>query len=301
MPIQARGEAAYFYAGPFGVILNGKDIRIIGVPKTVDNDLMGTDHTPGYGSAAKYVAATMQEIVRDCAVYTMEAVTIIEVMGRDAGWLTASSALPRIVGGAAPDYVYMPEVNFDLEEFYKDIAEAFKVKPNLTVAVCEGIRFADGTYVGESAQSGVRDTFGHKYLAGTAKMLTELVKEKFGCKVRAIDLNVPQRCASHIASLTDLEESVQIGRAAVEAAVSGKTGVTMAYIRKSTDPYKIEIGSVDVAKVANQVYKVPREFINQRGNNVTDECLRHILPLINGEAKVVYNKGIPVHFAIPRA
>ena len=278
----------------------GSDVRVIGVPKTVDSDLMGTDHTPGYGSAAKYVATTVQEIVRDCAVYTTKAVTIVEVMGRDAGWLTASAGLPRLIGCGAPDLIYMPEVDFCLEEFYEDVEKEFAKKPNLVIAVCEGIRFADGAYVGEGAQSGVRDTFGHKYLSGTAKYLTELVKEKFGCKVRAVDLNLPQRCAAHIGSLTDIEESVAIGKAAVEAAVSGKTGVTMAFIRKSTEPYVIEIGSVDVAEVANQVYKVPREFINERGNNVTDGCLRHILPLIQGETKVIYNKGMPVHFIIPK-
>ncbi|MCL2018416.1 MAG: 6-phosphofructokinase [Oscillospiraceae bacterium] len=276
------------------------DIRFVGVPKTVDNDLMGTDHTPGYGSAAKYVATTLQEIVRDCAVYTTKAVTIVEVMGRDAGWLTASAALPRLIGTGAPDLVYMPEVDFNLEEFYEDVEKEFAIKPNLTIAVCEGIRFADGTYVGEGAQSGVRDTFGHKYLSGTAKYLTELVKEKFGCKVRAVDLNLPQRCAAHIGSLTDIEESVALGKSAVGFAVSGKTGITMAYKRISTEPYKIEIGCEDVANVANKVYEVPRKFINERGNNVTDECLKHIAPLIQGETKVVYEKGMPVHFVIPK-
>jgi 6-phosphofructokinase 1 len=279
---------------------NGSDISFIGVPKTVDNDLMGTDHTPGYGSAAKYVAATMQEIVRDCAVYTTKAVTIVEVMGRDAGWLTASAALPRLIGCGEPDLVYLPEVDFAYDEFFFDIKEIFNEKPNIVIAICEGIRFAGGIYVGEAAQSGIRDSFGHKYLSGTAKYLTELVKEKFNCKVRAVDLNLPQRCAAHIASKTDIDESVMLGKAAVETAVSGKTGVTMTFRRATTNPYKIEVAYEAVKNVANKVYKVPRTFINERGNNVTDGCLKHIQPLILGETDVQYKEGIPVHFVIPK-
>ena len=273
------------------------EMRVMGVPKTIDNDLCGTDHTPGYGSAAKYIATTMQEIIRDCAVYTTKAVTIVEIMGRDAGWLTAAAALPRIVTGTETDYVYLPEVDFSLENFFTDIENAFKKHPNIVVAVSEGIRYADGKYVGEGPQSGAADVFGHKYLSGTGKALEIAVKEKFGCKVRSIELNLPQRCAAHLTSKTDLNESRAAGLTAVKKSVAGTTGCMIAYVRAEGE-YSISYEPKDISKIANAVRSVPREFINAAGNNVTDECLEYIKPLIAGETAPVWKEGLPVHFVI---
>ena len=274
------------------------EMRVMGVPKTIDNDLAGTDHTPGFGSAAKYIASTMQEIVRDCAVYTTKAVTIVEIMGRDAGWLTASAGLANLVNGNGPDYLYLPEVAFDLDAFFADIEKAFEKHPNIVIGVSEGIRFADGRYVGEGAQSGSTDAFGHKYLSGTGKELEYAVKDKFGCKVRSIELNLPQRCAAHLASDTDLTESQTCGGTAMDAAVSGKTGCMVAMIREDGEEYRLRYETSEIAKIANAVRSVPREFINEAGNNVTDECLKWILPLIQGGADIVYENGLPVHFVI---
>ena len=278
------------------------EMRVMGVPKTIDNDLMGTDHTPGFGSAAKYIATEKQEIVRDCSVYTVKAVTIVEIMGRDAGWLTASAALPNLVNGCGPDYVYLPEVPFDMDAFFGDVERAFEKHPNVVIAVSEGARFADGHYVGEGTQSGAVDVFGHKYLEGTAKTLENAVKEKFGCKVRSIELNLPQRCASHLASATDISESDLCGEDAVGAALSGVTGSMIAMERvdspESKFGYRIRYTTKDVSTIANAVRTVPREWIVPENNNVTDECLRWILPLIQGETKPFWKDGLPEHFVI---
>ncbi|MBR7184864.1 MAG: 6-phosphofructokinase [Clostridia bacterium] len=274
------------------------EMHIVGVPKTIDNDLVVTDHTPGFGSAAKYLAVTMQEIIRDCAVYTTKAVTIVEIMGRDAGWLTASAAIGRAVNGIAPDLVYLPERTFDLQEFFASVRRALEVHPNVVVAVSEGIRFADGTYVGEGTQSGAVDAFGHKYLSGTGKALELAVKAEIGCKVRSVELNICQRCASHVASETDLEESVNVGRAAVKHAAEGVTREMMTIDRISTKPYVYQIGHSDIDLIANQVKEVPAEFINEAGNNVTDACVEYLLPLIAGEVSPAYENGLPVHVII---
>ncbi len=274
------------------------EMCIIGIPKTIDNDLVLTDHTPGFGSAAKYIAVTMQEIIRDCAVYTKKAVTIVEIMGRDAGWLTASAALGRTVSGVAPDYVYLPECVFNMQNFYADVRRALESHPNVVIAVSEGVRLANGTYVGEGTQSGVTDAFGHKYLSGTGKALELAIKEEIGCKVRSVELNISQRCGAHIASLTDLSESVAVGRSAVVAASKGVTRQMMTIIRKSTNPYVFEVGHEDVSKIANQIKEVNGEFINATGNNVTDECLEYLLPLIDGEVSPKYEKGLPVHIIV---
>lgn len=277
---------------------NDYEMRLIGVPKTIDNDLVGTDHTPGYGSAAKYIAVTVSEIIRDCAVYTKPAVTIAEIMGRDAGWLTAASAIGRVVNGVAPDFVYLPERNFNMEEFFEDVREKLKQKPNVVVAVSEGLRFADGRYVGEGSQSGATDVFGHRYLAGTGKMLENAIQNEIGCKVRSVELNLPQRCAGHLASATDIEESIRVGKAAVAAALDGKSRVMMVIDRISDEPYLSGISSADIAGIANRVKYVPDEFINARGNNVTDACCRYLLPLIRGERQPLYQDGLPVHCVI---
>ena len=274
------------------------EVRVIGVPKTIDNDLCGTDHSPGFGSAAKYIAVTMQEIIRDCSVYRVPAVTVVEIMGRDAGWLTASSALGKLVSGVAPDLVYLPERAFDLEKFFADLERIQKDHPAVVVAVSEGIRFADGRYVGEGTQSGATDAFGHKYLAGTGKMLELAIKDRLGCKVRSIEVNLPQRCAAHLQSKTDIDESVCVGKTAVSAAISGESRVMMGIQRVSTNPYAAKIEGADISKIANQVRGVPAEFINEEGNGVTDECLEYLLPLIAGEVNVKFDRGLPEHLII---
>ena len=274
------------------------EMVIMGVPKTIDNDLVGTDHTPGFGSAAKYIAVTTQEIIRDCAVYRIPAVTIIEIMGRDAGWLTASSAIGRVVNGVEPDLVYLPERTFDMQAFFADVRAALAKKPNVVVAVSEGIRFADGHYVGEGTQTGAKDAFGHAYLAGTDKALELAVKAEIGCKVRSIELNLPQRCAAHLASGTDLSESVLIGRSAVKAASEGVTRQMMTVTRVSDEPYRVEVGHSDVSEIANRIRYVDDAFINVAGNHVTDACCRYLLPLIQGEACPKYENGMPVQLVL---
>lgn len=276
----------------------GYPIRVMGVPKTIDNDLVGTDHTPGFGSAAKYIAVTMQEILRDTAVYTVPAVTIVEIMGRDAGWLTAASALGRTVNGQAPDLVYLPERAFDMTAFFADLREVMTRKPNVVVAVSEGLECADGSLVGAGTQSGAVDAFGHRYLAGTAKALELAVKSELGCKVRSIELNLPQRCAAHLVSAQDIEESLAVGEGAVRTAVAGISRRMMTINRVSSAPYAFEIGHEDIFKIANQTRTVPVEFINERGNNVTDDCLTYLLPLIRGERYPVYRDGIPCHWIL---
>lgn len=274
------------------------EMRVIGVPKTIDNDLVVTDHTPGFASAAKYIATTVTECIRDCAVYKTKAVTVIEIMGRDAGWLTASAGIPRAFGGETPDLIYLPERAFNNEEFFEDLRALLDKKPNVVVAVSEGIRFADGTYVCEGFGIASTDVFGHKQLSGTGKALEYAIKAELGCKVRSVELNIVQRCASHIASRVDIEESVRVGRAAVKAASEGVTRQMMTIERVSAEPYWVEISHRDVSEIANKVKHVPAEFINERGNHITDECARYLLPLIRGELDVKYENGIPKHIII---
>ncbi|MBQ8248392.1 MAG: 6-phosphofructokinase [Clostridia bacterium] len=276
------------------------EMRVMGVPKTIDNDLVGTDHTPGFGSAAKYIAATMQEIIRDTAVYTVKAVTIVEIMGRDAGWLTASAALPGRICDVTPDLIYLPERTFDMDKFIEDVNAAFAKHPNVVVAVSEGVRFADGRYVGEGTQSGATDAFGHKYLSGTGKVLEQAVRDRIGCKVRSIELNLMQRCASHIASKADLDESQCVGAAAVMAAANGESGKMMCYVRDGGDAYSVHVESGDIAQIANKIREVPDEYINAEGNGITEAGIDYILPLIQGEPEQFYENGLPRHFVIKR-
>jgi len=274
------------------------EMRFMGVPKTIDNDVAGTDHTPGYGSAAKFIATTISEIVRDCAVYTVKAVTIVEIMGRDAGWLTAAAALPA-VHGEAPDLIYLPERVFDMDRFFADVEAALEKHPNVVIAVSEGVRLADGRYVCEAVSSGGKDAFGHVQLSGTGKALELAVKERIGCKVRSIELNLPQRCASHIASATDLAESDLVGRSAVKAAVDGESGKMMCFVRAEGE-YAVTTKAEDIQKIANVVRAVPDAFINEAANGITEQGVRYLLPLIDGEVFPEYRNGLPVHFIIPR-
>lgn len=269
-----------------------KDIKFVGVAKTVDNDLPEMDHTPGFGSAAKYVATTVREIAHDAGVYDLKSVEIVEVMGRDAGWLTGSSVLAGI-GGLGPDLIYLPECAFDLEKFYKDIEDRLKVQNHVLVVLSEGIRTADGKYVCEIVANGQKDAFGHTQLGGTGKVLEGLVKEKFGVKVRSIELNTPQRCASHILSKTDIEESFNLGYSAVDAALMGKTGVVMAIKRVSDNPYSVTYEAVDVNKVANEAKTVPEDYINKDKNFVTQKFIDYISPLVVGEIYPEYENGVP--------
>ncbi len=276
----------------------GYDLSVMGVPKTIDNDLVGTDHTPGYGSAAKYLATTMQEILRDCSAYTTQAVTIVECMGRDTGWLTAATAIGRGAGRPGPDLIYLPERPFDTEVFFASLERKFAEKPNLVVAVSEGLQFADGRFVGEGQQSGVTDVFGHRYLSGTGKALEVAIQERFGCKVRSVELNLPQRCAAHLLSETDVSEALAIGRAAVDAAVAGQTGGVILLQRTEGEAYGYELRFTPVGLVANQTRFVPDEFITPEGDNVTDACCAYLLPLIQGEHPVLYEQGLPCHVVI---
>ncbi len=274
------------------------EMKVVGVPKTVDNDLTATDHTPGFGSAAKFVATTMKELLCDISVYTLKAVTIVEVMGRDAGWLTASAALPVLSGGRAPDLIYLPERPFDPDKFIEKLRELQEDHPALLVAISEGIKFPDGRYVGEGLGGRKIDAFGHVALSGAAKVLEELVKEKLGCKVRSIELNLPQRAAAHIASLTDITESVSVGRAAVKYAGEGRTGIMVTIDRKAGDSYSVDFGAQDISKIANAVRGVPDEYINDTSDGITEAGLKYLAPLIIGEVDIKYNNGMPEHIVL---
>ena len=277
---------------------NGIDVKVVGVPKTIDNDVMATDHTPGFGSAAKYVATSMQEIIRDSRVYSIPSVTIVEIMGRDAGWLTASSCVLRANGEPAPHLIYLPESEFSIEKFLDDIRTAQQKYKAVIIAVSEGIKFDDEKYLASGFSSELTDAFGHKYLSGVGKYLEKIVGANIGCKVRSIELNVMQRCSSHIASLTDITEAKTIGEEAVRAALRGESGVMMIFKRISNNPYRVEVVSADISGIANKEKFFPSEWINSKGNNVTVDALNYFLPLIQGEPVIEYMNGIPVHFRL---
>lgn len=275
-----------------------KDIHIIGIPKTIDNDLMCTDHTPGFGSAAKYVATSMLEIAHDSMIYQLQSITIVEIMGRNAGWLTAAAALARNEYSDAPDLIYLPEVTFDKEKFIEAIGEVLKRKRGAVIAVSEGIKDKYGNYLDQDSRYTKKDAFGHIIHSGTAKVLETIAFQAFHCKVRSIELNVLQRCAGHITSKTDNDESFMIGRVAVEHAMNGETGKMMVFKRKESDAYEIEIDAIDVMKAANLEKRVPIEWINEAGNDITPTLYNYLYPLILGEVTVPYNKGIPQYLSI---
>lgn len=270
----------------------GVDIKVIGIPKTIDNDLCITDHTPGFGSAAKYVAASMREIIRDSSVYSIPSVTVVEVMGRHAGWLTASSAVLHALGETAPHLIYVPERSFSLEKFMRDVRQEMAKHKAVIVAVSEGIEVPEGV------QSGVVDNFGHKYLSGIGKYLEDAIRSEIGCKVRSIELNVMQRCSSHVSSKTDIDEAEAIGAEGVKCALRGETGKVMVFRRVNEMPYTIVIENTSAANIANNEKFLPDEFIVPTGNNITDSALSYFLPLIQGELDIVMEQGIPKHFAI---
>lgn len=273
------------------------DIRIIGIPKTIDNDLCMIDHTPGFGSAAKYIASTMLEIAHDTYIYAVKSVTIVEIMGRDAGWLTAASALARNAYNTAPHLIYLPEVPFHKEQFLDDIREKLKTLNNVIVAVSEGIRDEDGKYI--TASKAVADQFGHQQLSGAGKALEFLVKENIGVKVRSVEVNVLQRCAAHLASRTDLDEAFQLGNKAVELAEEGMTASMVTLERISNSPYTVAYGYAPIRGIANEAKSIPREWINDRCNDIMPELSDYLKPLIQGEVYPEYEDGIPVYMPVP--
>lgn len=274
----------------------GSDVKIVGIPKTIDNDLCHTDHTPGFGSAAKYVASTMLEIAHDTYIYQIPSVVIVEIMGRDAGWLTAASCLARNDYSPAPHLIYLPEVDFDEDQFIEDIKNVLKTSRCVIVAVSEGIHDKDGNYI--SATSAVADKFGHAQLSGTGKALESLVKDRMDIKVRSIELNVLQRCAAHISSRTDINESFALGQAAVKYAAEGMTAVMSTIKRVSNDPYQWIIEPENVSLIANQAKTIPLEWITPEKNDVTPEMEAYLRPLIIGEVSLQYKDGLPMYLPV---
>lgn len=271
---------------------SGWDCRVIGVPKTIDNDLYGTDHCPGFGSAAKYVATSIMEMNLDAKVYDTGMITVVEVMGRNAGWLTAASALAT--DGLGPDLIYLPEVPFSTEKFIEDVKAVCAKNGNKCIAVVsEGIKTAEGKYVAEAMVSAT-DKFGHAQLGGVASKLAAVAKEATGIKTRAIEFSLLQRCAAHLASRNDVEEAFQAGSAAVKYAVEGMTDKMVVFVRKCVNgEYVCETEAMDVALAANTEKKIPAEWIINNGTYVSKEFVDYALPLIQGESKAPLVNGLP--------
>jgi len=273
----------------------GEDIKVVGIPKTIDNDLAVTDHTPGFGSAARYIATTVAEIACDSDIYSAPSITVVEIMGRNAGWLTAAAALARREGCTAPHIILLPEVAFDEEAFLKKVKEEHKKHHHLIIAASEGIKTPDGQYL--SAASKPYDSFGHTMLSGVGNRLKELLSQHFSVKMRAIELNVLQRAAGHLKSETDIHESSRIGAEAVSMAVAGKTGAMMTYNRLSNHPYIIKFDHVNISEVANIEKKIPLEWIGDM--DVTEELIEYLYPLIlNTKSR---QGGIPAFFTLTEA
>jgi 6-phosphofructokinase 1 len=265
------------------------DVRIIGIPKTIDNDLPFTDHTPGYGSAAKFIANTIMEVHYDMLAYPNGKVTIVEIMGRHAGWLTASSALANL-SGFGPDLIYLPEVPFSIEKFKHDVKQVYQEKKQCLVAVSEGIQNEDGVFI--SSSSGMKDAFGHFQLGGVASKLATTVANDLGISSRSVEFGSTQRAASHLQSLTDVNEAIKVGEEALKALISGKHNVMVVINRVSDDPYTVEYGFHNLRETANVEKKIPETMINSNGNGVTKEFIDYALPLIQGENKNIFHKGI---------
>ena len=285
----------------YGLVFGSK-IRFVGCPKTIDNDLALTDHTPGYGSAAKYIGTSVKEVIRDGMSMKNKngLVTVIEIMGRDAGWLTGAAALAEGEDCPGPDAIYLPELPFDVEAFEKKVEMLLKVQNSVVVAVSEGIRTADGTYVCElGASSEFVDAFGHKQLSGTATYLCNRLAAKLGCKARAIEFSTLQRAASHSASRVDILEAYEVGGAAMKAADEGDTGKMVVFVRTSDDPYQASTEVKDVHKIANEERLVPRDWVNEEGTYVTSEFITYVRPLIQGDVSPVMVDGIPRHLYKP--
>lgn len=274
-------------------------IRFIGIPKTIDNDLEVTDHTPGYGSAAKYIATVTKELVRDCLVYDRKQITVIEIMGRNAGWLAAAAALARCEDCEGVDLLYLPETTFDIDKFLGKVEHLFETKTSVVVAVSEGIRTADGKYIFElGSHSDDVDAFGHKQSGGCASFLANLCTQRLGCKSRAVELNTLQRCAGHLTSLVDITEAYQVGGTAVSAAFAGETGKMVILKRVSTSPYICTTDLYDVSNIANAEKKVPLEWITEDGTYVSRELINYIRPLVQEELPPMMIAGQPRHVVV---
>ncbi len=285
-------------------IIKGHTQKFLGVPKTIDNDLALTDHTPGFGSAAKYIAASTKEIIRDALGLTYndkEAITILEIMGRNAGWLTGATALARTEECEGPDLIYLPEVVFDVDKFLKHAQELLKKKESVVIAVSEGIKLADGRYVSElSGGADYVDAFGHKQLQGTAAYLANFLRAETGCKTRSIEFSTLQRSASHMASRVDVDEAFMVGGAAVKAADEGDSGKMVVIDRVADDPYMSAAGIYDVHRIANNEKLVPRNWMNKEGNYVTDEFINYVEPLILGDYQPFMVNGLPQHLVLKK-
>ena len=278
---------------------SGWECRVMGIPKTIDNDLYGTDHCPGFGSAAKYIATSCMEVSKDSMVYPTSQVTIIEIMGRHAGWLAGAAALGKKYG-AGPDLVYLPERIFDMDRFLADVERVYKEKGSCLVAVSEGVHFADGSFVSE-AKTSATDGFGHAQLGGLATRLADIVKAHLGTKVRGIELSLLQRCGSHLASKTDVEEAELAGRIAVECAVAGETGMMVAFERAYENAeYVCKTKLIPLTSVANKEKKVPDEWITPDGNFVTQEFIDYALPLIQGAPERVTVDSLPRYASLKK-
>ncbi len=277
------------------MLKNGYECRIMGIPKTIDNDLAGTDHCPGFASAAKYIATSCMEVYHDARVYDTGMITVIECMGRHAGWLTAAAGLASATG-CGPDLIYLPEVDFDMDKFLADVERIYAAQKKCIIAVSEGIHDKDGKFITEygSDLSKTKDSFGHAQLGGLASYLANVIKERTGAKVRGIELSLLQRCAAHCASQTDVEESFASGKAAVENAVAGVTDKMVGYERSYVDgKYVCNIKLFDLDIVANTEKKVPIEWINEEGNGMTQAFIDYALPLIQGETQLPRENGLP--------
>ena len=273
----------------------GYDCRVMGVPKTIDNDLAGTDHCPGYGSAARYIATATMEVYLDARVYDTPMVCVLEVMGRNAGWLTAATALAAYKG-AGPDLIYLPEVEFDMDKFLADVREAYdKNNGKVIIAVSEGIKDKNGVYISEygSDLAKEKDSFGHAQLGGTGAVLADILKKNLKCKTRAIEFSLLQRCAAHCGSKTDVEEAFMAGQLAVRYAVEGTTDHMVAYEREAGSEYKCNFKLVNLSTVANTEKKIPKEWINANGTGLTQDYIDYALPLIQGDSKPPMEEGLP--------
>ena len=276
-------------------VCKDEDIRVVGIPKTIDNDIAITDHTPGFGSAAKYVASTVREIAVDASVYdNKKSVTIVEIMGRHAGWLTAASALARKFEGDNPVLIYLPEVAFDTERFIQDVSASLEKVSNVIVCISEGINDGKGTFICELASEVGVDTFGHKMLTGSGKYLENLIKDRLGVKVRSVELNVSQRCSSAMLSATDLQEAVDSGAYGVKCALHGESGKMIAFVRADGEEYKLSYEAKDVNEICNREKGVPAGWITKDGSDVSDEFIRYAKPLIQGEVQVPQQDGLPL-------
>ena len=284
-------------------IVKGHEQKFLGVPKTIDNDLALTDHTPGFGSAAKYIAASTKEVIRDAMglSYKRKMITIMEIMGRNAGWLTGATALAKTEDCCGPDLIYLPEIPFDVDRFLKKCSDLLEKKPSIVIAVSEGIKVSDGRYVCQLAGgSDYVDAFGHRQLAGTAGYLASFLAAKTGCKTRSVELSTLQRSASHMASRVDINEAFMVGGAAVKAADEGDSGRMVVIDRVSDDPYMSAAGIYDVHKIANNEKLVPRSWVNREGNYVTREFIDYVEPLIQGDYQPFMVNGLPQHLVLKR-